>query len=95
MPQYTINAIVLPVDTTDKTLTFQSSDILTAQVNEFGVVEFLSTGTIQILIVNQVSSISKTITISYSRRVENIIFNSFKNCYECWKRSTFKHADLS
>ncbi|MDD4351052.1 MAG: Ig-like domain-containing protein [Clostridia bacterium] len=77
-PVYNIIANVYPIDSSDKTLTYSSSDVEIAQVNSFGEVQFSRDGIVNILIKNDFANIQKTITIRYTRSIEKIVLSAAK-----------------
>ena len=73
---YQINAQVLPTDTTNKELIYQTNNPSIATVDEFGAVSFSGYGVVVItIILEENPSISKQITIEYTREIKDISFS--------------------
>jgi uncharacterized protein YjdB len=74
LPYYEIVASLLPADSSFKTITFESLNTNIATVNPIGQVEFVSTGTVSIVLTSAPNNLSKTITIKYTREIQSITF---------------------
>ena len=77
---YQINAQVLPTDTSNKELIYQTNNPSIATVDEFGAVSFSGYGVVVItIILEENPSISKQITIEYTREIKDISFSQTKD----------------
>lgn len=77
---YQINAQVLPTDTSNKELIYQTNNPSIATVDEFGAVSFSGYGIVVItIILEENPSISKQITIEYTREIKDISFSQTRD----------------
>lgn len=73
---YQINAQVLPTDTSNKGIIYQTNNSNIATVDEFGAVSFSGYGIVVITIILEDNpSISRKITIEYTREIKDISFS--------------------
>lgn len=76
LPSYTIKALAMPSDTSQRELAYSSSDSTLASVGINGEVEFYGYGRVTITItLKENSAIKTTVNITYTKQVQSIHFN--------------------